>query len=1403
MASSAGRSRRSRARGPARSNMPHPLQHPSVEKLLATLADAVAERLLMHQPSQPPTTPGMREPSDGVPRFISSPPLSHPLSYPSREAMYGPPPPSFHSSDAPSQAGSFAAHMRLLQTSSSSAAGVSGSMYHVPLTPSAATPCRPDVRSPYSPMSRVQRSPAHGPSLGDSAFGLPAGVMTVNSADERSSRGAGATMARLVNPTSYGPDRSHSRRRQDAAHGLGPLRTADDASSTDNHSGSDWSRPSSSSSSSSVERLRRNVATTQFGMRTLRQQTTNPRQTKMLWSTRAAMDPLAWQSLAVPPFPISDLYSADTHFDADPTLEQLQRGPGAVNMNHFTHALWLRHFSSKQQYGVKSVLPDSFYVNAVKELYQPGHLMRSTLSTDCPALAKALKTKSARDARFMLFDPPASATGGSQPLLAMVTKQNLALMSPSYSDCVRVVPISQVFDVLSYLHKHLGHKVTAITHHVLEHYSGIPREVCKSFQHYCLQCVEAVALDRKKVPVKPIVQHRVRYRYIADLVHMQPVKANDDLTYKYILVMVDHFSRYRWAKALVDKTAAGVVRALTQWWQLQGRPQVFQSDNGLEFAAEEVVELCRAWGVQKRHSRPYHPATNGAVERANRDVKDSIVKLQRDHPKDTWVELLDMAVHNHNCAWTRVHKDRPHNVFHSAELPMTATAPLPPGSIPAANDWHSDSDSDGGDPQHVPGVGESDAEASGGSEGEPPQDEAMTDVAVEDEETEDAVGSLHRPAGERQECVSPEGRDAAAAGSVPVCEWGLCDGGGGGQREASDAGLAAQHVGPGSVFPSQDAYGQGKDEARTSSPQPPFSAPSSGSAGAITSAAGHGAVERDADGMSFDREELEREGVAVKSSPNHPEFGPPPDTSQDVVIPKSVSHCTSLGTMRFPQWTRFSMRLYTDMRRAYVSGLGDCAAIAPYAAHHQHHSKRYVMTEAEIRSERDAAQAWLAIEANSVRFEAEPTIPWDLAGLRECLKTMRVWLPPEMLWIYACRFTLNVYLCQVSASNDVREKIKHSNFDVRLITPERPRGAVQLIKSNRGQPNTIAIYFHHISNYYGNESEEEKTARLDRDRHGFTGHFEYLVDKTGKSCWETTDEVVQKILQPALLQAERIRHLNFYTEAMEKHANAALARSLPDIAEGDLAMWMVPDYFRGKSKYVRQLDGDVRNMPVRVLNVVRHLPTRQRKNIVARFTVLSYSGVVEEWLDHAELRAVGQDVPELTELKQRLVTEDMYAKRVPLMTAWEEYLERHRNRAAEGRQQHLAALRRRRAESHAVLDSTVTDVNGGVDDPGPAAAAASVDEGVAAAAAAAETMLSPLQTRTQRQTAAAVNAGLEAVKCCVCWQDVLPVGSHITCAGTCQQSMHSAASPCADKYVPVGSGLYCCSKPCTRPFLQE
>jgi len=93
-----------------------------------------------------------------------------------------------------------------------------------------------------------------------------------------------------------------------------------------------------------------------------------------------------------------------------------------------------------------------------------------------------------------------------------------------------------------------------------------------------------------------------------------------------MLVVQDYFSKWPFAISLSDQTAGMIVCTLKdQVFTLFGPPQRLHSDQGKNFESLILSELCKAFGVTKSRTTPYHPMGNGLVERMNR----SILKLLR------------------------------------------------------------------------------------------------------------------------------------------------------------------------------------------------------------------------------------------------------------------------------------------------------------------------------------------------------------------------------------------------------------------------------------------------------------------------------------------------------------------------------------------------------------------------------------------------------------------------------------------------------------------------------------------------------------------------------------------------------------------------------------------------------
>jgi transposase InsO family protein len=94
---------------------------------------------------------------------------------------------------------------------------------------------------------------------------------------------------------------------------------------------------------------------------------------------------------------------------------------------------------------------------------------------------------------------------------------------------------------------------------------------------------------------------------------------------KYVLVIVDDFSRFTWVLFLQDKSETqGTLKRFLKRAQNEFELKVknIRSDNGSEFKNLQVEEFLEEEGIKHEFSAPYTPQQNGVVERKNRTLID-------------------------------------------------------------------------------------------------------------------------------------------------------------------------------------------------------------------------------------------------------------------------------------------------------------------------------------------------------------------------------------------------------------------------------------------------------------------------------------------------------------------------------------------------------------------------------------------------------------------------------------------------------------------------------------------------------------------------------------------------------------------------------------------------------------
>ena len=104
----------------------------------------------------------------------------------------------------------------------------------------------------------------------------------------------------------------------------------------------------------------------------------------------------------------------------------------------------------------------------------------------------------------------------------------------------------------------------------------------------------------------------------ADLLGPLPESENGN---SYILVVADYFTRWMEAFALPNQEATTVANKLVDEVFLRfSVPEQLHTDQGRQFESQLLHEVCKLLNIHKTRTTPYHPQSDGLVERLNRTL---------------------------------------------------------------------------------------------------------------------------------------------------------------------------------------------------------------------------------------------------------------------------------------------------------------------------------------------------------------------------------------------------------------------------------------------------------------------------------------------------------------------------------------------------------------------------------------------------------------------------------------------------------------------------------------------------------------------------------------------------------------------------------------------------------------
>ena len=225
-----------------------------------------------------------------------------------------------------------------------------------------------------------------------------------------------------------------------------------------------------------------------------------------------------------------------------------------------------------------------------------------------------------------------------------------------------VVPKAHRVTALNGCHRDAGHQGHDCTLSLLWEcfwWPGMTHQMWQSIKT-CACCLQHEG-SLSKAPLHPLMAITP-----LDLLHVDftsiemTLELNKSPKVADVLVFQDHFTKHVLSYVTPNQRAKTIAKFLYQGYiSIFGAPARLLNDWGANFMSSVTDEMCKILGMKKLQTMPYHPQTNGLVERSHQTIMRMIGKLGEDK-KANWPGHLAEIVHAYNATCPTVTGYSPH-----------------------------------------------------------------------------------------------------------------------------------------------------------------------------------------------------------------------------------------------------------------------------------------------------------------------------------------------------------------------------------------------------------------------------------------------------------------------------------------------------------------------------------------------------------------------------------------------------------------------------------------------------------------------------------------------------------------------------------------------------------------------
>ena len=171
--------------------------------------------------------------------------------------------------------------------------------------------------------------------------------------------------------------------------------------------------------------------------------------------------------------------------------------------------------------------------------------------------------------------------------------------------------------------------------------------------------------EKKPRHYNPFYVRTKRHQAQADLIDVQEfAKSNDG--YRYLLAVIDIFTRFAWIVPLRKKSGPEVTKAFSSVLEeMKHDPSQLATDEGKEFLNREFLKLLQEHGIKRIVLNNHAPH----VERFNRTFKNILTRIMNERRTERYLGMLPGVVKLYNNRYHRIIRMTPSEAERDSNFP--------------------------------------------------------------------------------------------------------------------------------------------------------------------------------------------------------------------------------------------------------------------------------------------------------------------------------------------------------------------------------------------------------------------------------------------------------------------------------------------------------------------------------------------------------------------------------------------------------------------------------------------------------------------------------------------------------------------------------------------------------------